>query len=110
MEHNHVPYACILIQACQLWRKDHAGNLPKTFSEKKQFSDMIKSMRRIGLNQEGKEVQFNGENFDEAIKVATDCWKSESVSDSIKQIIEDQKCEKPTNEFWLFSAALKKFV
>jgi hypothetical protein len=44
---------------------------------------MIKSMRRTGLNQEGKELQFNGENFDEAVKFATDCWKSESVSDGI---------------------------
>jgi len=73
-DHNHTPYGAILIQAIVKWREGHDGKLPKTMADKDQFRAMIKTMRRNG----GSE-NFNGENFDEAIKNAHRCFSEHEI-------------------------------
>ena len=63
----HVPYAVILIKACQKWREEHEGNMPANFQQKKEFTASIKQMCRF--------EDVICENFDEAIAVATECFK-----------------------------------
>ena len=40
-EHGHVPYAVVLLQLAQVWRKAHGGELAKTAHEKEEFKQMI---------------------------------------------------------------------
>jgi NEDD8-activating enzyme E1 regulatory subunit len=50
------------------------------------------------------------ENFDEAIRVHFDCYKTEEAATAIiRHILDDPKTESPETDFWLFVAALKKF-
>ena len=41
---GHVPYVVILLQAAETWKKEHDGKMPKTFDEKKKFTEGIKGM------------------------------------------------------------------
>jgi len=34
VEHEHTPYAVVLIKAANKWREAHDNTLPKTFAEK----------------------------------------------------------------------------
>lgn len=103
IEFNHVPFACILIQAVEAWRSKHSGDLPKTFPEKKEFQALLNSMRRPG-------AMSVAENIDEAIRVVFDCYKTEKVATgTIRHILDDPNAESPSTEFWLFVAALKTF-
>lgn len=97
VDHIHVPYAVILIQAANMWRAEHDGKLPKTFAEKGQFKEMVKKMNK-----------HNGENFEEAVNVAWDLWK-EAMPYHLQAIMDDPKSQSSNETFWLFVAALKQF-
>lgn len=60
-KHSHVPYVVVLIQAMEAWKKSHNGQKPKSFAEKGEFKELIKSMAK----EADKEL-----NFDEAMKNA----------------------------------------
>jgi len=59
-QHGHVPYPIILLHALREWRKSHEGKSPSTYSEKQEFQQLIKGMRR----------DENEINFDEAVQNA----------------------------------------
>ena len=65
----HVPYAIVLIKACQKWRAEHEGQMPATFAQKQEFKAMIKSMNRFVV----------AENFDEAMNAYAECFKKDEV-------------------------------
>lgn len=80
MQFIHVPYAVVLIKACQKWRSEHNQQMPKSFAEKQEFKAMIKGMNRFVV----------AENFDEAIVAASECYKSDQVlPDNIMQLFSD---------------------
>ena len=75
--------------------------MPKTFDEKKQFKDLVKSMAKDF----SKEI-----NFDEAIKK---CFLMFQIPDypDVMEVFENPKISDNSikSSFWVFSAALKKF-
>ena len=58
-EHSHIPYVVPLLQAAEKWREAHNGEMPKSFTEKSEFKNFIKT---LALDY-SKEI-----NFSEAIK------------------------------------------
>jgi NEDD8-activating enzyme E1 regulatory subunit len=57
MKHRHVPYVVLLIQALEKYKQSGRGN-PSSSGEKKEFLEIINSMRKFK----------DEENFDEAVK------------------------------------------
>lgn len=99
----HVPYAVVLIKACQKWRDEHEGQMPASFSQKQEFKAMIKSMNRFVV----------AENFDEAINAYTESFKkNEVLPDNIQRIFSDYPSElsSSNDDFWIMARALKQFV
>lgn len=58
-EHSHIPYVVPLLQAADKWRESHNGEMPKSFKEKGEFKEFLKT---LALDY-SKEI-----NFSEAIK------------------------------------------
>ena len=69
MKYIHVPYAIVLIKACQKWRAEHENQMPANFAQKQEFKAMIKSMCRFVV----------AENFDEAMTAYAECFKKNEV-------------------------------
>lgn len=42
----HIPFACILYQVMERWKKTHENNPPKTYEEKEEFRSLIEIMRK----------------------------------------------------------------
>ena len=102
MKFIHVPYALLLIKACDKWRSEHDGAMPANFAQKQEFKALIKSMNRFVV----------AENFDEAIVAYTEAFKkNEVLPDNIQRLFTDFELElvNPTTPFWVMAAALKQF-
>lgn len=103
MQFIHVPYAVVLIKACDKWRAEHNDEMPKKFAEKQEFKAMIKSMNRFVV----------AENFDEAIVASMECFKSNAVlPDNISTVFIEfsEQLENPKTQFWVMAKALKMFA
>ena len=44
-EYLHTPYIVILFKYLQMWKKDHEGQAPKNYKEKKEFKEIIKKCK-----------------------------------------------------------------
>ncbi len=97
MEHTHVPYAILLIKALQLWKANNGGLGPKSMAEKNAFKASIKKL-----------AKWNGLNFDEAVTNVTECYKSDELPQSVRNVFEKVN-EKQTSTFWLCAAAMSRF-
>lgn len=98
-----MPYAVVLIKACDKWRAEHNGQIPTKFAEKQEFKAMIKSMNRFVV----------AENFDEAIVAAQECFKTDAVlPDNISNLFSEfsEQLETSKTEFWVMAKALKMFA
>ena len=103
IDYIHVPYAVLMIKACQKWRAEHDGAMPTNFAQKREFLQMLKAMKRFTV----------AENFEEAEAAYSDCFKSNAVQpDNIQTIFEEfgDEIQNSTENFWLMARALKQFV
>ncbi|KAL3765746.1 hypothetical protein ACHAWU_009714 [Discostella pseudostelligera] len=103
MEHAHVPYVIILLQALEKWREKSSSsndvsptdddsaldadsatslkkpNFPKTMAEKEEFRNIIKRMAK-NLNTEL--------NFEEALREAHMVWSDGRISDNVQMVLD----------------------
>lgn len=112
LEHAHVPYVVLLLQAMKKWKDAHNGTFPATFSEKEAFKASVMAM---AWGPPGHEV-----NFIEAAENAYKAYVPSEVPDEVTLVLEaaashalsTQRLDK-TNEtkaFWLMARALADFV
>ncbi|KAI0794835.1 hypothetical protein C8Q75DRAFT_747634 [Abortiporus biennis] len=106
-EHAHVPFVIILIKAADHWRKEHNGDLPKTYDEKKQFKAYVRSLQ----------TKIDEENFEEAEAQAVRIWGAAEtpVPSEVKALFSLPSLTSPnqtdSNEaFHALLQTLKKFV
>ena len=100
-KHSHVPYVILLFKAADKWKTEHDGSMPKTFDQKKQFKDLLKSMA----------IDYSKElNFEEAIKKSFLMFQTPDYPD-VMEVLESPKItdSRITRPFWVFAAALKRF-
>lgn len=98
LENIHTPYAVILVQLCERWKRDHGGKMPCNAGEKQQFRVELKNLIRFPKQS----------NFDEAMAVISDCFKTEATPPEIQKILDDPRSDRiQLDDFWLFSSALK---
>ncbi|XP_039131097.1 NEDD8-activating enzyme E1 regulatory subunit AXR1-like [Dioscorea cayenensis subsp. rotundata] len=100
--HKHIPYIIILINIAEEWANSHGGNLPSTRQEKRDFKDQVK----------GHMLNFDEENYREAIDASFKVSASRGISSHIQQIISDSAAEvgSTSPDFWVLVAALKEFI
>lgn len=100
--HKHTPYIVILIKLAEKWAETHGGCLPSTRQEKKDFKDEIK----------GHMLNFDEENYKEAMEAAFKVSASRGIGSQLRQIIDDSAAEvnSTSSDFWVMVAALKEFI
>lgn len=108
MQHGHIPYIVILLQALDTWRKKYQLEptaLPKTSEQKDNFKQLVMA---------GKQTA-DEENFDEAYRQAYKAYSSSvnNIRGDTKRVFNDPQClnitSKSTN-FWIIARAIKDFV
>lgn len=104
IEHAHVPYIIIFIKALDHWRLEHDGQVPITYADKKKFRLYVQSLSR----------NFELEtNFIDADTAHLRPHQKTEIPESINQLIsisDSKDLDESTSIFWIFIAALKKFL
>lgn len=100
VQHAHVPYVVILIQALDVFRQENAGkSLPSTREEKDQFKKVISRMQ-----QNSQEA-----NFEEALQNAYKAWLPYSIPEGVQKALE-LRTNDTRSEFWIVARAVAQFV
>ncbi|CAH0476970.1 unnamed protein product [Peronospora belbahrii] len=112
IDHAHVPFVILLLQAIKKWKENHDGQAPRTFVEKEAFK---KRLQEMAWGASGHEV-----NFMEAAENAYMVYVPPHVPEEVASVlsaaalhtvsIEALEKTKKMKEFWLLADALKAFV
>lgn len=105
-DHGHVPYLLILLHFLDVWKASHDGQVPASYSEKKEFKALVESGARTN-NSEGGE-----ENFDEAAAAVLKSLNPPSISSGLREVFDADDCQslKPTSaNFWIIANAIQKY-
>ncbi|CAG9461668.1 unnamed protein product [Pedinophyceae sp. YPF-701] len=110
IQHKHVPWACVLLQAAASWRAAHGGALPANREEQRAFKDGVKRMERVVGG-----VLLGEENIAEAVSKAQLVWapRGGRPEDSAARVLEDPcatDLKRDAAAFWVMVAALRRFV
>ncbi len=115
MQHSHVPYVIILLQALDQWRAKNEGKeLPKSFDEKNTFKKMVKAMSRNW----GRELNFMEADDNAYLAYTTQDipWEVESLLGSIQETFEtkiansDEGNKAIVSSFDILLLALHRFM
>jgi len=103
VEHSHMPFIVILYQCLEIYKSKHNGQIPKTYSERNELKEIVKSLR----------LNNDEENFDEAEKSIFKACKPTTIPSELKQMFTDEKStninENSTN-FWIIINAFADFA
>ncbi|KAF2396535.1 hypothetical protein EJ06DRAFT_499738 [Trichodelitschia bisporula] len=105
-QHGHIPYVFLLLHYLMEWERTHDGKPPRTYKEKTEFRELIRSGIRTS-NPEGGE-----ENFDEAIGAVLKSLNEPTLSSTVKEVFNSPECEDLTEDspnFWLIAHAVSQF-
>lgn len=111
LEHSHTPYLVIIYKYLQQWRKQNNMSWPKTYKEKCQIKDLIRSGIRVAESG----VQEDEENFEEALRNVNKALSVSKIPSQVQALIDDPACSQvahipQNNQFWIMIRALKEFV
>ncbi|KAK1256455.1 hypothetical protein MKX07_008714 [Trichoderma sp. CBMAI-0711] len=104
-DHGHIPMVVILLHYLDIWKQQHDGAYPLSYSEKTAFRQMVAdAMRRD--NPEGGE-----ENFEEAVAAVMKHVNLPQVPSSLTEVFEyDHKDgQQAKSSFWIIAEAMKQF-
>lgn len=105
IDHAHVPFVVLLLQAMDTWKRSHQDTLPTTVSDKHAFKQLLQGMAWGGV---GHEV-----NFMEASEHAYKAYSSPIVPDEVEQVLAAARhmvLTDQTEEFWFLARGLAEFV
>ncbi|KAK5998136.1 NEDD8-activating enzyme E1 regulatory subunit [Cladobotryum mycophilum] len=104
-EHGHLPMVVILLHYLEVWKRDHEGSSPTSYTDKTAFRTLVsQAMRRD--NPEGGE-----ENFEEAVAAVMKHITPSSVPSTLKEIFDYQHPAETQAKsgFWIIADAVKDF-
>ncbi|KAI8971404.1 ThiF family protein [Pilobolus umbonatus] len=102
-DHAHIPFVVVILKMVDKWKKLHQGNAPKSYAERKEFTEMIRSQMRTP----------DEENFHEAIANVWRLGSSDKASSDVLQILNDPasiNAHSDSPVFWILARAVKDFV
>ena len=50
-DHSHTPYLVILYKYLQAWKKEHNGQPPQNYKEKKEFKELVRTTEWLDLRE-----------------------------------------------------------
>lgn len=89
--HGHLPLVAILLHYLEVWKQDHDGALPTTYSDKTAFRKLVSGGMRV-KNAEGGE-----ENFEEAVGAVMKHVTSQSLPGSLREVFDYDSSKKVRN-------------
>lgn len=104
-EHSHLPMVVILLYYLDVWKYQHGGANPISYSDKVAFRDLVAGgMRRN--NPEGGE-----ENFEEAVAAVMKHISLPSIPASVQKILDHPRTSQMQDNpsFWTIVEALQQF-
>ncbi|KAK0094715.1 hypothetical protein PV326_010216 [Microctonus aethiopoides] len=107
-DHSHTPYVVILYKFLNKWISEN-GDLPKSYKEKQQLSQMI----RDAIRKDEQDIPIGEENFEEAIRAVNTCIGSTLVPKNVMRILNDECCVNLTaksSSFWIIARAIRDFM
>ncbi|RFU73973.1 nedd8-activating enzyme e1 regulatory subunit [Trichoderma arundinaceum] len=104
-DHGHLPMVVILLYYLDIWKYEHGGAYPTSYSEKTAFRQLVSDATRRD-NPEGGE-----ENFDEAVAAVMKHVVLPPIPSALTQVFEyEHKDEQQSkSSFWIIAEALKGF-
>jgi len=99
VQHGHLPYVVILIQAIDAFKKAHNNSLPSTAEEKNDFKRMVMQGQRNDKEQ----------NYSEALDNAYKAWIPYTIPDAMQDVLALNNCN-ATSDFWVVARAVSQFV
>ncbi|KAF7728828.1 NEDD8-activating enzyme E1 regulatory subunit [Apophysomyces ossiformis] len=103
-DHAHVPFVVVILKYVELWKAQHGGEAPNSYSDRNQLKEQIRAGMRTS----------DEENFEEAM---ANVWRlapsSGNIPSEVQQIFDDPACENITAEspaFWVIARAVRDFV
>ncbi|KAI9317551.1 ThiF family protein [Dichotomocladium elegans] len=102
-DHGHIPFVVIILKYLSLWKAQHDGQSPTSYSERNRFKELIRAGMRT----------VDEENFEEALSNVWRLSSTETVSSAIRTIFNDYECQNITatsSAFWIICRAVKDFV
>ena len=108
VDHSHTPYLVILYKCLEIWKSKNDGKIPRTYKEKENFKEIIKS---ANLRNEDLIPKFE-ENFEEAIKNVNNSVTVTQIPSEIRQLFDDEKSlnlNSNSQDFWVIVRAIKEF-
>jgi amyloid beta precursor protein binding protein 1 len=77
-DHGHIPYLVLLLYFLEVWKRDHDGRVPGSYSEKVAFRKMLAAAARDG----------GEENFDEAVAAVLKTISLPALSSAVKEVFQ----------------------
>lgn len=103
--HSKSPWVHVIHKYLGEWQKDHDGNLPKNFKEKREFKEKIR-----------RGMKADEENHEEAIRAVNTVFESGGkVTSNLSAIFNDDACQKlnPKDKnlhFWVICKSMQDFI
>lgn len=108
-EYANIPYLVIIFKYLEKWKESHDGKMPKSYKEKKEFKELI----RTGIRSNKDGVPLEDDNFTEAINNVNSVLVQTLIPSEVQKILDDHNCmclSVESSKFWLLARALKEFV
>ncbi|KAG2216999.1 hypothetical protein INT45_003037 [Circinella minor] len=102
-DHSHIPFVVVLLKYIQKWEETHDGMPPTSYEDRNELKKLLREGMRTS----------DEENFEEAISNVWRLTSSDTISSSIRNILNDpvtQHLETNSNSFWIITKAIKDFV
>jgi len=103
VEHSHMPFVVILYQCLEQFKSRHNGEMPKSYTERNELKEIIKSLR----------LNNDEENFDEAERSIFQACKATTIPSQLKEMFSDAKCtniNENSSSFWIIINAFADFA
>ncbi|KAJ3211761.1 Phosphomannomutase [Entophlyctis luteolus] len=115
----HVPYVVILLKCLDEWKEkvaffrreknsysplEHENALPQTAADRNQFKEMVRAMKRAGVDDE---------NFEEALVAVFRACTATTIPGDVAEILKEAELRSLTSDtpsFWLLARAAADFV
>ncbi|KAH3677269.1 hypothetical protein WICPIJ_008984 [Wickerhamomyces pijperi] len=100
-EHSQIPFLIIQLKAMEEYKRQHGGELPKAYSDRKVYKAIIQGWKK----------SYDELNFDEALTNSNKIFNPQKVPEDLQKIFDSLEGDfDAKDKYWLLVKALKIFV
>lgn len=100
-QHSQIPFLIIQLKAMQEYKKQHNGEFPRAYSDRKVYKAIIQDWKK----------SYDELNFDEALTNSNKIFNFQKIPGDLQKIFDCLNEDFDSNDkFWLLVRSLKKFV